>query len=57
VNAGELKSLASMYGSTESLALNGIVVGGTKYMFLSSTDRVLRAKKGKGGLHCMKTTQ
>ncbi|XP_040566678.1 profilin [Lepeophtheirus salmonis] len=57
VTAAELKTLASMYGSAEMLAQNGIVIAGTKYMYISSTDRVVRAKKGKGGIHCMKTTQ
>merc|ERR1711944_240396 len=30
---------------------------GSKYMFLSATDRVVRAKKGTSGVHCIKTVQ
>ena len=53
----ELKTLLSRYGSTDDLAMNGVTVGGTKYMYISSTDRVVRAKKGTSGLHCIKTVQ
>ena len=30
---------------------------GTKYMYLSSTDKVIRAKKGTSGVHIFKTKQ
>lgn len=53
----ELKTLLSRYASTDELAMNGVTVGGTKYMYISSTDRVVRAKKGTSGLHCIKTVQ
>ena len=53
----ELKTLLSRYGSTDELAMNGVKVGGTKYMYISSTDRVVRAKKGTSGVHCIKTVQ
>jgi hypothetical protein len=28
-----------------------------RYMYLSSTDRVIRAKRGTSGIHVMKTVQ
>ena len=37
--------------------MNGVTVAGTKYMYLSSTDKVARAKKGTSGVHVIKTTQ
>ena len=37
--------------------MNGVTVGGTKYMFLSANDRVVRARKGQSGVHCIKTVQ
>ena len=37
--------------------MNGVMVGGVKYMFLSANDRVVRAKKGTSGVHCIKTVQ
>eukprot|EP00090_Calanus_glacialis_P044323 TRINITY_DN7896_c0_g1_i1.p1 TRINITY_DN7896_c0_g1~~TRINITY_DN7896_c0_g1_i1.p1 ORF type:complete len:127 (-),score=26.53 TRINITY_DN7896_c0_g1_i1:221-601(-) len=57
VTAEELKSLLGKYASTEQMAMNGIMIGGVKYMFLSATDRVVRAKKGTSGVHCIKTVQ
>merc|ERR1711892_744697 len=33
------------------------MIGGLKYMFLSATDRVVRAKKGTSGIHAIKTVQ
>ena len=39
------------------MAQSGIKVAGTKYMYLSSTDKVIRAKKGTSGVHVIKTTQ
>ena len=53
----ELKTLLGRYASTDELAMNGVTVGGLKYMYISSTDRVVRAKKGTSGLHCIKTVQ
>merc|ERR1711915_1088505 len=43
--------------NTDQLAMNGVTIGGGKYMFLSATDRVVRAKKGTSGVHCIKTVQ
>merc|ERR1711878_9309 len=53
----ELKTLLGRYASTDELAMNGVTVGGLKYMYISSTDRVVRAKKGTSGLHRIKTVQ
>lgn len=57
VTPEELKTLISKYSNTDTLAASGVVIAGTKYMFLSQTDKVVRAKKGTSGVHCIKTTQ
>lgn len=57
VTAEELKTLIAKYGNTDQLAQSGVTVAGTRYMYLSSTDRVLRAKKGTSGVHAIKTKQ
>merc|ERR1712038_589248 len=57
VTAAELKVILDRYSSTDQLAMNGVTVGGTKYMFLSANDRVVRARKGQSGVHCTKTVQ
>lgn len=57
VSVDELKALLSKYSSTDQLAQSGLTVAGMKYMYLSSSDKVVRAKKGTSGVHCIKTTQ
>jgi len=60
VDPQELKDIIGKFASVEQLASTGIKVGGVKYMYLSSEDRqlkVVRAKKGQNGVHCIKTTQ
>jgi len=51
----ELKTLSTNIGSTDVMAANGVTIAGVRYMFLSGTDRIVRAKKGEAGLHVMKT--
>jgi profilin len=57
VTPEELKTLISKYGDTDKLAQSGVTIAGTRYMYLSSTDRVVRAKKGTNGVHAIKTQQ
>jgi len=57
VTPEELKALIGKYADTSLLAQNGVTIGGKKYMYLSSTDKVIRAKKGTSGVHAIKTTQ
>merc|ERR1712018_7070 len=57
VSVDELKTLLNRYSNIDELAMNGVTVGGQRYMFLSATDRVVRAKKGTSGVHCIKTVQ
>merc|ERR1712152_60902 len=57
VSVDELKTLLGRYSNIDELAMNGVTVGGQRYMFLSATDRVVRAKKGTSGVHCIKTVQ
>ena len=51
----ELVTFANNYSSPEFFQANGITLSGIRFIFLSGTDRVLRAKKNKSGLHCMRT--
>ena len=55
LQAAEAKTFAANYSKVSYFSANGIVLGKTKLIFLSGTDRVLRAKKNKEGLHCMQT--
>jgi len=53
----ELKTLATNFGKTDVLAMNGVTIAGQRYMYLSGDDKVLRCKKGTSGIHVMKTVQ
>jgi len=57
VTPNELRVFASGYVPLEYSAFqaNGVTLADTRYIFLSGNDRVIRAKKSKLGLHCMKT--
>ena len=57
VTPDELRTLIAKYNNTDQLAMNGVMIAGTKYMYLSSNDKVIRAKKGTSGVHTIKTTQ
>lgn len=57
VTPEELKALIAKYNNTDQLAQSGVTIAGTKYMYLSSTEKVIRAKKGTSGVHAIKTTQ
>ena len=45
------------FDKTELLTSGGVTLAGQRYIYLSGTDRVIRAKLGKMGVHCMKTQQ
>jgi len=53
----ELVKLASSFSDQSSLTMSGVYMGGEKFIYLSGTDKVIRCKKGKTGMHCMKTLQ
>jgi len=53
----ELAKLASSFADQTPLTMCGVVIDGQKYVYLSGTDKVIRCKSGKSGIHCMKTNQ
>lgn len=53
----ELAKLVQGFEKQEILTSSGVTLAGSRYIYLSGTDRVVRAKLGKVGVHCMKTTQ
>lgn len=53
----EIAKLVQGFEKTELLTSGGVTLAGQRYIYLSGTDRVIRAKYGKIGVHCMKTTQ
>ena len=57
ITPDELRALISKYNNTDQLAQSGVTIAQKKYMYLSSTEKVIRAKKGTSGVHAIKTTQ
>nr|CAI5821539.1 unnamed protein product [Callosobruchus analis] len=57
VTKEELAKLAQGFEKQDILTSSGVTLAGNRYIYLSGTDRVIRAKLGKVGVHCMKTTQ
>ena len=57
VSKEELAKIVQGFEKTELLTAGGVTLAGQRYIYLSGTDRVIRAKLGKIGVHCMKTTQ
>ncbi|KAK6623179.1 hypothetical protein RUM43_009031 [Polyplax serrata] len=53
----ELTKLVQSFDKQDILTSNGVTLAGKRYIYLSGTDRVIRAKLGKVGVHCMKTMQ
>ncbi|XP_063699410.1 profilin [Culicoides brevitarsis] len=53
----EVQKLVAGFEKTDLLTSNGVTLAGQRYIYLSGTDRVIRAKFGKIGVHCMKTNQ
>lgn len=53
----ELAKLVQGFEKQDILTSSGVTLAGSRYIYLSGTDRVVRAKLGKVGAHCMKTTQ
>uniref|UniRef100_A0A182J8N2 Profilin n=1 Tax=Anopheles atroparvus TaxID=41427 RepID=A0A182J8N2_ANOAO len=57
VSKDEVAKIVQGFDKTELLTSGGVTLAGQRYIYLSGTDRVIRAKLGKTGVHCMKTQQ
>lgn len=57
VDTSEILAVVKGFDDAGALAANGVTLAGTRHIYLSGTDRVIRAKLGKVGVHCVKTTQ
>jgi len=57
VGKDEIAKLVQGFDKQEILAGTGVTLAGTRYIYLSGNEKVVRCKLGKTGVHCMKTTQ
>ncbi|CAB3230914.1 unnamed protein product [Arctia plantaginis] len=53
----EVAKIVAGFDNESLLTSGGLTIAGTRYIYLSGTDRIIRAKLGKVGVHCMKTQQ
>lgn len=57
VTPEELTRLVQGFENVDTLTSGGVTLAGSRYIYLSGTDKVIRAKLGKVGVHCVKTQQ
>jgi profilin len=59
VDPADLKTFITNFNQSgqENFKTSGAKMGGQKYMYLSSNEKVARFKKGTSGIHTIKTTQ
>ncbi|XP_065199650.1 profilin [Planococcus citri] len=57
VTGEELTRLVQGFENVDTLTSGGVTLAGSRYIYLSGTDKVIRAKLGKVGVHCVKTQQ
>jgi len=59
VDGADLKSFIANFNQAgqDNFKTSGCRLGGEKYMYLSSNEKVARFKKGTSGVHTIKTTQ
>ena len=59
VDPADLRNFISNFNQSgqDNFKTSGCNLGGTKYMYLSSNEKVARFKKGTSGVHTIKTTQ
>lgn len=57
VTKEELTKLVQGFDKQDILTSSGVTLSGNRYIYLSGSDRVIRAKLGKVGVHCVKTSQ
>lgn len=57
ISKDEVAKIVAGFENESLLTSGGVTIAGTRYIYLSGTDRIIRAKLGKVGVHCMKTQQ
>jgi len=53
----ELQKILAGFSDQAVVQMNGVKIGGEKFIYISSDDKLMRAKMGKRGLHIVKTKQ
>lgn len=57
VTKDELSRIVQGFEKIELLTSGGVTLAGSRFIYLSGNEKVIRAKLGKVGVHCVKTNQ
>jgi profilin len=57
VGPGEVKMLVSAFRSPEAIRMSGILLGGTKYLYLQSDENQIQGKKGSCGVSIARSSK
>ncbi|CAG9566772.1 unnamed protein product [Danaus chrysippus] len=57
ISKDEVAKIVAGFENESLLTSGGVTIAGTRYIYLSGNERIIRAKLGKVGVHCMKTQQ
>lgn len=57
VTKDEIANVIKGFDDAGTLAANGVTLAGKRHIYLSGSDRIIRAKLGKVGVHCVKSQQ
>ncbi|OQV17477.1 putative Dynein light chain 2, cytoplasmic [Hypsibius exemplaris] len=57
ISVDELKRIANAFNDASGFQANGAILGGSKYIFLTTDGTVMRLRKGSGGAIVVKTSQ
>lgn len=53
----DLSKVFKGFSDKAFLQTSGLTIAGDRYIYLSGDEKIIRAKRGKIGVHCMKTKQ
>jgi profilin len=57
ISRDELLRIVKGFEQVDLLTSGGVTLAGNRYIYLSGSDKIIRAKLGKVGVHCVKTQQ
>ncbi|KAL4712955.1 hypothetical protein ACJJTC_012025 [Scirpophaga incertulas] len=57
ISKDEVTKIVAGFENESLLTSGGVTIAGNRYIYLSGTENIIRAKLNRVGVHCMKTKQ